>query len=73
MIRWKVLDMSAEDWLRAAKAEEQRLLVEIMKTDLYRQLEVVRAVLAVYQGKAPAQTIVTAAERGSKTNVLNAA
>ena len=40
--------MSAEDWLRAAKSEEQRLLTEIMKTDLYKQLEAVRGVLAVY-------------------------
>jgi hypothetical protein len=59
--------MSADDWLRAAKAEEQRLLSEIMKTDLYKQLEAVRAVLAVYQGKAPSPA-------ASKTvNVLNAA
>jgi hypothetical protein len=40
--------MSAEDWLRAAKSEEQRLLGEITKTDLYKQLEAVRGVLAVY-------------------------
>ena len=42
--------MSAADWLRAAKTEEQRLLDEIMKTDLYRQLDAVRAVIAVYEG-----------------------
>jgi hypothetical protein len=48
--------MSAEGWLRAAKTEEERLLSEIMKTDLYRQLEAVRGVLAVYLGAA---TIVT--------------
>ena len=51
--------MSAEEWLRAAKAEEQRLLREIMKTDLYKQLEAVRSVLAVYPqaatGEAPSQ------------------
>jgi hypothetical protein len=63
--------MSAEDWMRAAKAEEQRLLGEIMKTDLYRQLEAVRSVLAVYQGKTPSITTVT--ERGLKASVLNVA
>ena len=73
VILWKVLFMAMEDWLRAARAEEQRLLGEIMKTDLYRQLEAVRAVLAVYQGKTPAPPITTVAERGSKTNVLNVA
>jgi hypothetical protein len=73
--------MSAEDWLRAAKAEEQRLLGEIAKTDLYKQLETVRAVLAVYSGgpsppvaepaqppaaAASAQANGPASERGSK-------
>jgi hypothetical protein len=50
--------MSVNDWLRAAKAEEQRLLREIMKTDFYKQLEAVRTVIAVYQGTAgsPAAT-----------------
>jgi hypothetical protein len=66
--------MAIEDWLRAARAEEQRLLGEIMKTDLFKQLEAVRGVLAVYQGKMAAPPITTAiAERGSKTNVLNVA
>jgi len=47
--------MSADDWLQAAKTEEQRLLGEIAKTELFRRLEAVRAVIAVYQdGKAPA-------------------
>ena len=50
---WGALIMSAEDWLRAAKTEEQRLLGEIAKTDLFRQLEAVRAVIAIYQGKEP--------------------
>jgi hypothetical protein len=45
--------VSAEDWLRAAKAEEQRLLGEIVKTELYKQLEAVRAVLAVYPDASP--------------------
>ena len=45
--------MSSEDWLRAAKAEEQRLLDEIVKTDLYKQLEAVRAVFAVYLDASP--------------------
>jgi hypothetical protein len=44
--------MSAENWLRAAKAEEERLLAEIMKTDLFRQLDAVRTVIAVYEGTA---------------------
>ena len=42
--------MSAECWLQAAKTEEERLLAEIAKTTLYRQLDAVRAVLAVYEG-----------------------
>jgi hypothetical protein len=50
--------MSAEDWLRAAKAEERRLLAEIAKTNLYRQLEAVRGVLAAYE---------VASERGSES------
>jgi hypothetical protein len=41
--------MSAEDWLRTAKAEEQRLFDEIAKTALYKQLAAVRAVIAVYE------------------------
>jgi hypothetical protein len=50
--------MSAKDWLQAAKIEEQRLLREIMKTAVYKQLEAVRAVIAVYEGtaEAPAAT-----------------
>lgn len=44
--------MSAGDWVQAAKIEEQRLLDEIAKTILYRQLEAVRAVIAVYEGTA---------------------
>jgi hypothetical protein len=39
--------MSAGDWLRAARTEEQRLLGKIGKTDLYRQLDAVRTVIAV--------------------------
>jgi hypothetical protein len=42
--------MSAEDWLRAVKAEEQRLLDEIAKSTLYKQLEAVRTVISVYEG-----------------------
>ena len=42
--------MSAEDWVRAAKTEEQRLLCEIAKTELYKQLDAVRTVIAVYEG-----------------------
>jgi len=75
--------MSADDWLRVAKAEEQRLLREIMKSDLYLQLEAVRAVIAVYSGKPPAQAgslqpcslqpIDAASGPSSKTNIFNAA
>ena len=65
--------MSAEDWLRAAKTEEERLLREIMKTDLYRQLDAVRTVIVVYQGTAeslasspaqPAATVIAARANG---------
>ena len=49
--------MSAEDWLRAVKTEEQRLLDEIMKTDLYKQLDAVRTVISVYQGTAESSTV----------------
>ena len=75
--------MSSEDWLLAAKAEEQRLLDEISKTELYKQLDAVRTVIAVYQGSVvsptavpvqpPAATVVStqtnapASERGYKT------
>jgi hypothetical protein len=44
--------MSAENWLQAAKAEEQRLLDEIAKSTLYKQLEAVRTVISVYEGTA---------------------
>jgi hypothetical protein len=49
--------MSAEDWLRAVKTEEQRLLDEIMKTDLYKQLDAVRTVISVYQGTAESSRV----------------
>jgi hypothetical protein len=64
--------MSAEDWVRAAKTEEERLLAEIAKTTLYKQLEAVRAVLAVYEGTTavpeadPAGT--SAAAASTRTN-----
>ena len=41
--------MSAEDWLQAVRTEEQRLLDEIAKTTLYKQLDAVRTVVALYQ------------------------
>jgi hypothetical protein len=47
------MSSTAESWLLAAKIEEKRLVGEIAKTDLFRQLEAVRAVIAVYQGQAP--------------------
>jgi hypothetical protein len=61
--------MSATEWLQAAKSEEQRLLREIMKTTLYKQLEAVRTVIAVYEGKAkagaaPASTTVSTRANG---------
>jgi hypothetical protein len=58
--------MPATQWLQAAKSEEQRLLREIMKTSFYKQLEAVRAVIAVYEstaasaGAAPAEPAATA-------------
>ncbi len=52
--------MSADDLLRAAKNEEPRLLDEIMKTDLYRRLEAVRTVLALYS--ATVETMPATAE-----------
>jgi hypothetical protein len=59
--------MSAEDWLRAAKTEEQRLLGEIMKTDLYKRLDAVRTVIAVYQG--PAESPAAAPSQPGATGV----
>jgi hypothetical protein len=44
--------MSAEEWLRAANTEEERLLDELAKTILYKRLEAVRTVIALYQGRA---------------------
>ena len=41
--------MSSEGWLQAATTEEERLLAEIVKTTLYKQLAAVRAVIAVYE------------------------
>ena len=70
--------MSADDWLQAAKAEEQRLLREIMRSDLYQQLEAVRTVISVYSGKPLAQggssqPISVASGLGSKMNIFSAA
>ena len=48
--------MSAEDWIQAAKTEEERLLAEIAKTTLYKQLEAVRAVITLYDGTAEPHT-----------------
>jgi hypothetical protein len=44
--------MSADNWLRAAKTEEERLIAEIAKTTLYKQLQAVRAVISVYERTA---------------------
>lgn len=76
--------MSSDDLVRAAKNEEQRLLTEIMKTELYRQLEAVRAVIAVYPPMAEQAAVATmqsgpmispqangaASERNSKANAV---
>jgi hypothetical protein len=40
--------MSADDLRKAAIEEEQRLLAELQKTALYKQLAAVRAVIAAY-------------------------
>ena len=47
------MSTAADSWLQAAKLEEKRLVGEITKTDLFRQLQAVRAVIAVYQGQTP--------------------
>ena len=44
--------MSADNWLRAAKTEEERLIAEIAKTTRYKQLQAVRAVISVYEEPA---------------------
>jgi hypothetical protein len=64
----EALNMSAENWLQAAKSEEERLLAEIAKTTLYRQLEAVRAVLAVYEGT----TAVSEAEQAGASAAASA-
>ena len=46
--------MPAEDLVAAAKAEEESLLAQIRKTELYQRLEAVRAVIALYAPKQPA-------------------
>jgi hypothetical protein len=48
--------MSVEGWLQAAKTEEERLIDEIAKTTLYKQLEAVRAVITLYEGTTEAYT-----------------
>ena len=48
--------MSAEGWLQAAKGEEERLIDEIAKTTLYKQLEAVRAVITLYEGTTEPHT-----------------
>jgi hypothetical protein len=52
--------MSADDLLQAAKNEEPRLLAEIMKTDLYKRLEAVRAVISLYSAETAAPTVQSA-------------
>ena len=54
LIKMRILIMSAEDWIHAAKTEEQRLLDEIAKTTPYKQLQAVRAVISVYDEAAQA-------------------
>jgi hypothetical protein len=62
--------MSSEGWLQAAKTEEERLLAEIVKTTLYKQLAAVRAVIAVYEDTSessatPLPTVASARPNGS--------
>jgi hypothetical protein len=58
--------MSADNWLEAARDEEQRLLDEIAKTTLYRQLAAVRAVIAVYEDTSkPSVTPVSTVASGT--------
>lgn len=54
--------MSDEGFLKAAEEQEQALLTEIRKTDLFKRLEAVRAVIAAYQHGA--QSLLA---RGTKT------
>ena len=61
----KALMMSAEDWVRAAKTEEQRLLGEIVKTDLYKQLDAVRTVIAVYEGTSESSPATSVSPRAN--------
>jgi hypothetical protein len=62
--------MSAEGWLEATKAEERRLLDEITKTTLYKQLAAVRAVIAVYEDTSASSVtpVPTAAPASARTN-----
>jgi hypothetical protein len=53
MIRGIAPMSAADSWLQAAKLEEKRLIGEIRKSDLCRQLEAVRSVIAAYQGQTP--------------------
>jgi hypothetical protein len=57
--------MSAEDWMLAARTEEQRLLGEIVKTDLYKQLDAVRTVIAVYEGTSESPTAASVSPRAN--------
>jgi len=61
-------NMSAEGWLEATKAEEQRLLDEITKTTLYKQLAAVRAVIAVYEDTSSPTTMPTGTPASARTN-----
>jgi hypothetical protein len=62
--------MSADNWLEAVKTEEQRLLAEIVKTTLYKQLAAVRAVIAVYEdtSEASAAQLPTGVPASARTN-----
>jgi hypothetical protein len=64
--------MSAENWLQAAKTEEERLLAEIAKTTLYKQLEAVRAVLAVYEGTTAVEAEQAGASAAASTRTNGA-
>jgi hypothetical protein len=62
--------MSTDNWLEATRAEEQRLLDEITKTTLYKQLAAVRAVIAVYEDTSGSSgaSVPSAAHGSARTN-----
>jgi hypothetical protein len=70
--------MSAPEFLKAAMAEEESLLAQLRATELFKRLEAVRKVVAVYQALVDAEatiplTVVTVPPqtgRGFKTAAI---